>query len=149
MLPRESLSKETDAALLTVVGFPAFAVEDIHVLKKTREEVVSKLGGNYGCKRFLRDGYRNPKEVSYTVTKLVCFTYVVNLSQAYKRPIFLSSKHVLYFRTRAVFTTSHGSCVSLRTSSASGHSSTVTSSSTDASRRTTRPWTNTRACSKK
>jgi hypothetical protein len=32
MLPRESLSKETDAALLTVVGFPAFAVEDIHVV---------------------------------------------------------------------------------------------------------------------
>ncbi len=78
MLPRESLSKETDAALLTVVGFPAFAVEDIHVLKKTREEVVSKLGGNYGCKRFLRDGYRNPKEVSYSGTKLDCFTYVVN-----------------------------------------------------------------------
>ena len=80
MLPRESLSKETDAALLTVVGFPAFAVEDVHVLKKTREEVVSKLGGNYGCKRFLRDGYRNPKEVSYSGTeKLACFTCVTKL----------------------------------------------------------------------
>ena len=64
MLPRESLSKETDASLLTVVGFPAFAVEDVHVLKKTRDEVLSKLGGKYGCKRFLRDGYRNPKEVN-------------------------------------------------------------------------------------
>ena len=63
MLPRESLSKETDASLLTVVGFPAFAVEDVTVLHKTRDEVISKLGGNYGCKRFLRDGYRNPKEV--------------------------------------------------------------------------------------
>ena len=63
MLPRESLSKETDAALLTVVGFPAFAVEDVPLPRKTRDEVMSKLGGNYGCKRFLRDGYRNPKEV--------------------------------------------------------------------------------------
>ena len=76
MLPRESLSKETDAALLTVVGFPAFAVEDVHVLKKTREEVVSKLGGNYGCKRFLRDGYRNPKEVSHAGTFKACLFYL-------------------------------------------------------------------------
>lgn len=64
MLPRESLSKETDAALLTVVGFPAFACEDPYLLQKTRQEVISKLCGKYGCKRFLRDGYKNPKEVS-------------------------------------------------------------------------------------
>ena len=70
MLPRESLSKETDAALLTVVGFPAFAVEDVHLLRKTRDEVISKLGGNYGCKRFLRDGYRNPKEASKLLNKV-------------------------------------------------------------------------------
>jgi len=63
MLPRESLSKETDAALLTVIGFPAFACEDLYLLQKTRQEVITKLGGKYGCKRFLRDGYKNPKEV--------------------------------------------------------------------------------------
>lgn len=78
MLPRESLSKETDAALLTVVGFPAFAVEDVHVLRKTRDEVISKLGGNYGCKRFLRDGYRNPKEV-------ICLRNSTNLSKSINR----------------------------------------------------------------
>ncbi len=63
MLPRESLSKETDAALLTVIGFPAFAVESPDVIKRTCDEVITKLGGRYGCKRFLRDGYKNPREV--------------------------------------------------------------------------------------
>lgn len=64
MLPRESLSKETDASLLTVVGYPAFAVQDPKLIDKTIQEILSKLGGKYGCKRFLRDGYRNPKEDS-------------------------------------------------------------------------------------
>ena len=64
MLPRESLSKEVDAALLTVVGFPAFAVESTEVITKTCDEVILKLGGRYGCKRFLRDGYKNPREDS-------------------------------------------------------------------------------------
>lgn len=63
MLPRESLSKETDAALLTVIGFPAFAVETPELIKKTCDEVITKLGGKYGCRRFLRDGYKNPREV--------------------------------------------------------------------------------------
>ena len=82
MLPRESLSKETDAALRTVVGFPAFAVEDVHLLRKTRDEVISKLGGNYGFRRFLRDGYRNPKEVIFPewsetiISKIVCLDIV-------------------------------------------------------------------------
>ncbi len=64
MLPRESLSKETDAALLTVVGYPAFAVEDPEMIQITCQEVITKLGGQYGCKRFLRDGYLNPREVT-------------------------------------------------------------------------------------
>ena len=62
MLPRESLSKETDASLLTVVGFPAFAVEKPELVERTVDEVLTKLGGKYGCKRFLRDGYKNPRE---------------------------------------------------------------------------------------
>lgn len=57
-LPRESNSKEIDAALLSVVGFPAFAVEDPRLAEKTRNEIVRKLGGRYGCKRFLRDGHQ-------------------------------------------------------------------------------------------
>ena len=37
ILPRESLSKEVDAALMAVIGFPAFAVEDRNLLNDTRE----------------------------------------------------------------------------------------------------------------
>jgi phosphorylase kinase alpha/beta subunit len=58
LLPRESASKEVDAALLSVIGFPAFAIEDRALVDRTRENVVSKLQGNYGCKRFLRDGHQ-------------------------------------------------------------------------------------------
>lgn len=39
MLPRESLSKETDAALLTVIGYPAFAVDDRKLIEQTQFEV--------------------------------------------------------------------------------------------------------------
>lgn len=58
LLPRESGSKEVDAALLSVIGFPAFAVEDADLVRKTRQKIVDKLQGNYGCKRFLRDGHQ-------------------------------------------------------------------------------------------
>jgi len=61
-LPRESNSKEIDAALLSVIGFPAFAVGDAKLVKKTREEIIEKLGGKYGCKRFLRDGHQTVLE---------------------------------------------------------------------------------------
>lgn len=62
MLPRESNSKELDAALLSVIGFPAFAVEDSDLIKLTRDTIRNKLQGRYGCKRFLRDGYQTAKE---------------------------------------------------------------------------------------
>lgn len=62
MLPRESNSKEVDAALLPVIGFPAFAVEDAELIDLTRKTIITKLGGRYGCKRFLRDGYRTARE---------------------------------------------------------------------------------------
>lgn len=97
MLPRASTSKEIDASLLSVISYPAFAVEDTDVVEKTKEEIIAKLQasasalggqaavqpvellllwltkgltcpscsqGRYGCCRFLRDGYRTPKEVS-------------------------------------------------------------------------------------
>ena len=63
MLPRESNSKEVDAALLFVIGFPAFAVDDPELIKTTRATIQEKLQGRYGFKRFLRDGYKTPKEV--------------------------------------------------------------------------------------
>lgn len=66
MLPRESNSKEVDAALLSVIGFPAFAVDDPELIKLTRTTIQEKLQGRYGCKRFLRDGYKTAKEVVKT-----------------------------------------------------------------------------------
>lgn len=63
MLPRESNSKEVDGGLLSVISFPAFAVDDPDLIKLTRDTVILKLQGQYGCKRFLRDGHRTPKEV--------------------------------------------------------------------------------------
>ncbi len=62
MLPRESSTKETDSALLGIIGYPAFAIDDQELILKVREEIRSKLGGNYGYKRFLRDGHQTVVE---------------------------------------------------------------------------------------
>ncbi|MBU4110031.1 glycoside hydrolase family 15 protein, partial [bacterium] len=62
LLPRESNSKETDAALLSIIGYPAYAVEDETILKCTRDKIIKKLAGNYGCKRFLLDGHQSSIE---------------------------------------------------------------------------------------
>ena len=64
LLPRESLSKETDSALLSIIGFPAFAVGKETLATQTRDSVLTKLGGNYGCKRFLWDGHQTVLEES-------------------------------------------------------------------------------------
>ncbi|CAK6975522.1 phosphorylase b kinase regulatory subunit alpha%2C liver isoform isoform X2 [Scomber scombrus] len=62
MLPRASTSKEIDAGLLSVISFPSFAVEDSELVAITKSEIINKLQGRYGCCRFIRDGYRCPKE---------------------------------------------------------------------------------------
>ncbi|TNM93698.1 phosphorylase b kinase regulatory subunit alpha, skeletal muscle isoform isoform X2 [Takifugu rubripes] len=62
MLPRASMSKEVDAGLLAIISYPAFAVEDMSIVNMTKEEIISKLQGRYGCCRFLRDGHKTPKE---------------------------------------------------------------------------------------
>ncbi len=62
LLPRESGSKEIDAALLSIIGFPAFAVADTGIMDRTRNEIINKLQGRYGCKRFLRDGHQTAVE---------------------------------------------------------------------------------------
>lgn len=64
LLPRESLSKETDSALLSIIGFPAFAVGKETLATQTRDSILTKLGGNYGCKRFLLDGHQTVVEES-------------------------------------------------------------------------------------
>ncbi|XP_012269877.1 probable phosphorylase b kinase regulatory subunit alpha isoform X2 [Athalia rosae] len=62
MLPRESNSKELDSGLLSIISFPAFAVDEPNLIELTRNAITKKLQGKYGCKRFLRDGHRTPKE---------------------------------------------------------------------------------------
>ncbi|WP_077338740.1 glycoside hydrolase family 15 protein [Pseudocolwellia agarivorans] len=62
LLPRESMSKEVDSALLSIIGFPAFAVSDKQVIDKTKNKILSELGGDYGCKRFLWDGHQTAVE---------------------------------------------------------------------------------------
>ncbi|XP_065294592.2 probable phosphorylase b kinase regulatory subunit alpha [Dermacentor albipictus] len=62
MLPRESSSKEVDASLISVISFPAFAVTDAELIELTRCTIVDKLQGEYGMKRFLRDGYKTARE---------------------------------------------------------------------------------------
>ncbi|KAI8508459.1 Phosphorylase b kinase regulatory subunit alpha [Branchiostoma belcheri] len=43
MLPRESKSKEIDASLLSILSYPAFAVEDVDLNNLTKNEIISKL----------------------------------------------------------------------------------------------------------
>ncbi|MFA3790201.1 glycoside hydrolase family 15 protein [Aliiglaciecola sp. SL4] len=62
MLPRESITKEIDAALLSVVGFPAFAAPSQTLGDKVRSKIINKLEGRYGLKRFLRDGHQTVLE---------------------------------------------------------------------------------------
>uniref|UniRef100_A0AAY4C3B4 Phosphorylase b kinase regulatory subunit n=1 Tax=Denticeps clupeoides TaxID=299321 RepID=A0AAY4C3B4_9TELE len=62
MLPRASTSKEVDAGVLAIISYPAFAVEDLNLVNLTKEEIISKLQGRYGCCRFLRDGHKTPRE---------------------------------------------------------------------------------------
>lgn len=83
MLPRESNSKEVDAALLSVIGFPAFAVDDPELIKLTRTTIQEKLQGRYGFKRFLRDGYKTPKEVP---SKVYLFLNVHNTYLSFQDP---------------------------------------------------------------
>ncbi|KAH7731141.1 phosphorylase B kinase alpha regulatory chain [Aphelenchoides avenae] len=57
-----SIIHETDASLLSIISYPAFAVEDHDLVKLTRTTVTDTLLGRYGCRRFLRDGYKTALE---------------------------------------------------------------------------------------
>ncbi len=80
MLPRESRSKEIDAALLSAISFPAFAVEDPQLMKRTRQDIIGKLSGYYGLKRFLKDGHQtgleDPQRLHYESEELKKFENV-------------------------------------------------------------------------
>lgn len=62
MLPRESHTKEVDAAVLSIIGYPAFCVHDASLRRRTSKEIIAKLEGKYGLKRFLRDGHQTAVE---------------------------------------------------------------------------------------
>ncbi len=65
LLPRESISKEADSAVLSITGFPAFAVDNRTIRTKTEAVIREKLEGRYGCKRFLLDGHQTAIEDSH------------------------------------------------------------------------------------
>ncbi|GFG40372.1 hypothetical protein Cfor_00569 [Coptotermes formosanus] len=58
MLPRESSSKGVDASLIPTISFPAFATHEEVLCVETKANVVHRLKGCYGFKRFCRDGYK-------------------------------------------------------------------------------------------
>ena len=62
LLPRESASKEVDSACLSVIGYPAWAVEDPGLIERTSARIRRELGGAYGYKRFRRDGHQTVVE---------------------------------------------------------------------------------------
>ena len=62
LLPRESASKEVDSACLSVIGYPAWAVEERDLVERTVQRIRRELGGPYGYKRFRRDGHQTVVE---------------------------------------------------------------------------------------
>ena len=44
------------------ISFPTFAIHDEPLYQKTKDYIVSRLQGNFGFKRFCRDGYKCPLE---------------------------------------------------------------------------------------
>ncbi|XP_050425684.1 probable phosphorylase b kinase regulatory subunit beta isoform X2 [Adelges cooleyi] len=58
LLPRESSSKAVDSALISTVSYPAFATHEEILVTYTKANIVKKLQGRYGFKRFKRDGYK-------------------------------------------------------------------------------------------
>lgn len=80
LLPRESESKETDAALLSIVGYPAYAVDEPMLAERTRACVLGRLAGRHGCKRFLRDGHQtaleDPARLHYEPGELQRFEHI-------------------------------------------------------------------------
>jgi len=80
LLPKESNSKESDAALLSIIGYPAYAVENEALVELTRTQIVEKLEGHYGCKRFLLDGHQSVLEdaskLHYEASELKAFEHI-------------------------------------------------------------------------
>jgi phosphorylase kinase alpha/beta subunit len=50
---------------MSIISYPAFAVEDAELVDLTRETIIESLLGRYGCRRFIRDGYKTAIEVRF------------------------------------------------------------------------------------
>jgi len=57
LLPRESNTKNTDVSLIATISYPAFATQNEELYAVTKSRLVKHLKGEYGFKRFIRDGY--------------------------------------------------------------------------------------------
>lgn len=57
MLPRESSSKGVDSSLIPTLSFPSFASHEERLVDLTKTNVINRLRGKKGFKRFSRDGY--------------------------------------------------------------------------------------------
>ncbi|XP_023336391.1 probable phosphorylase b kinase regulatory subunit beta isoform X4 [Eurytemora carolleeae] len=62
LLPRESNTKNTDAALLATISYPGFATHDPNMYNRTKNRIVRELEGEYGFKRFIGDGFGSEAE---------------------------------------------------------------------------------------
>ena len=80
LLPRESISKEVDSAVLSITGFPAFSIDNQAIRAKTEALICEKLEGRYGCKRFLLDGHQtvieDSKRLHYDPHELKQFMHI-------------------------------------------------------------------------
>lgn len=62
LLPRESCSKDVDVSLLPTISFPVFATQEKVLCEGTISNIVRKLKGRHGFRRFPRDGYKTVLE---------------------------------------------------------------------------------------
>ncbi|XP_018908570.1 probable phosphorylase b kinase regulatory subunit beta isoform X2 [Bemisia tabaci] len=58
LLPKESSSKDVDSSLIPTISFPAFATHEETLYNQTKNNIISKLKGGCGFKRFIRDGFK-------------------------------------------------------------------------------------------
>lgn len=64
-----------DAALLPTISFPAFATHEEVLCGDTKNNIVTKLKGNYGFKRYKRDGFQCILEDKTRRYCSCCFCY--------------------------------------------------------------------------
>ena len=62
ILPRGSISKEFESSVLSIISYPAFAVEKEDIIRECHSQILDNLKGQYGLKRFLMDGYMTALE---------------------------------------------------------------------------------------